>query len=179
MKVPAIFVLILAMAVSACGGRDRDITLSRIKNTGNGPEEFNIVPGKPLQTPESYSALPAPTPGGTNITDPTPKGDSVAALGGNPAALADTGIGRADGGLVNYANRFGLVPGIRQTLAREDVEVRRKRGRVNILNIGRNDDYNLAYRRQWLDSKAEAARLRRVGVPVPSYAPEGPRRGNR
>lgn len=179
MKVPAIFVLILAMAVSACGGRDRDITLSRIKNTGNGPEEFNIVPGKPLQAPESYSALPAPTPGGTNITDPTPKGDSVAALGGNPAALADTGIGRADGGLVNYANRFGLVPGIRQTLAREDVEVRRKRGRVNILNIGRNDDYNLAYRRQWLDSKAEAARLRRVGVPVPSYAPEGPRRGNR
>ncbi|QFT91213.1 hypothetical protein FIU86_00035 [Roseovarius sp. THAF9] len=176
MKLRAILILVLAMAVSACGGRDRDITLSRIKNTGNGPEEFNIVPGKPLQAPESYRALPAPTPGGTNITDPTPKGDSVAALGGNPGALANTGIGRRDGGLVNYANRFGVVPGIRQTLAREDVEIRRKRGRVNILNIGRNDDYNLAYRRQWLDSKAEATRLRRVGVPTPSYPPEGRRR---
>lgn len=176
MKLRAILILVLAMAVSACGGRDRDITLSRIKNTGNGPEEFNIVPGKPLQAPDSYRALPAPTPGGTNITDPTPRGDSVAALGGNPAALANTGIGQADGGLVNYANRFGVVPGIRQTLAREDVEIRRKRGRVNILNIGRNDDYNLAYRRQWLDSNAEATRLRRIGVPTPSYPPEGGRR---
>ena len=179
MKRPAIMVLVLAMAVSACGGRDRDITLSRIKNTGNGPEEFNIVPGKPLQAPDSYRALPAPTPGGTNITDPTPRGDSVAALGGSPAALADTGIGRADGGLVNYANRFGNIPGIRQTLAREDVEIRRQRGRVNILNIGRNDDYNLAYKRQWLDSKAEATRLRRIGVPTPSYPPDGARPGRR
>lgn len=173
MKLPAMTILVLAMAVSACGSRDGDIRLSRIKNTGNGPEEFNIVPGKPLQAPESYSALPAPTPGGNNITDPTPRADGVAALGGNPAALANTGIGRGDGGLVNYANRFGVVPGIRQTLAREDVEIRRQRGRVNILNIGRNDDYNLAYKRQWLDSRAEAIRLRRIGVPTPSYPPEG------
>ncbi|MGK7654788.1 DUF3035 domain-containing protein [Roseovarius sp. B08] len=105
-----------------------------------------------------------------------PRGDGVAALGGNPAALANTGIGQADGGLVNYANRFGVVPGIRQTLAREDVEIRRQRGRVNILNIGRNDDYNLAYRRQWLDSNAEATRLRRIGVPTPSYPPDAGRR---
>lgn len=171
MKRPAIMVMILAMALSACGSRDGDVKLSRIKNTGNGPEEFNIVPGKPLQAPDSYRALPAPTPGGTNITDPTPRGDSVAALGGNPAALADTGIGRADGGLVNYANRFGSAPGIRQTLAREDAEIRRQRGRVNILNIGINDDYNLAYKRQWLDSRSEAARLRSRGVPTPSYPP--------
>lgn len=179
MKRPAIAMLILAMALSACGGRDKDIRLSRIKNTGNGPEEFNIVPGKPLQAPENYTSLPAPTPGGSNITDATPLGDGVAALGGNPAALANSGIGRADGGLVNYANRFGVTPGIRQTLAREDVEVRRKRGRVNILNIGRNDDYNLAYRRQWLDAQAESQRLRRLGVPTPAAPPGEQRRARR
>lgn len=179
MKLPAMICLIFAMAVSACGGRDKDLVLTRIKNTGNGPDEFNIVPGKPLQEPESYSALPAPTPGGTNITDPTPLGDGVAALGGNPARLADNGIGRSDGGLVNYANRFGVTPGIRQTLAREDFEVRRQRGRVNILNIGRNDDYNLAYRRQWLDAQQESKRLRRAGVPTPSAPPGEPRRARR
>ncbi|MEO1138824.1 MAG: DUF3035 domain-containing protein [Pseudomonadota bacterium] len=176
MKLPVISALIVAMALSACGGRDRDITLTRFKDTGAGPDEFAISPGKPLQAPENYSTLPAPRPGGANLTDATPLGDGVAALGGNPAALAPGGIGGNDGGLVNYARRFGVVPGIRQTLAKEDAEVRRQRGRVNILNIGPNDDYVLAYRRQWLNSQAEAERLRRLGIPTPSSPPPAPQR---
>lgn len=168
--------LIIATVLSGCGNRDREVTLTRFNDAGEGPNEFTIVPGKPLQDPESYSSLPAPTPGGNNRTDATPLADSVAAFGGNPSALSGTGVSPRDGALVNHSRRFGVDAGIRQRLATEDVEVRRRRGRVNILNIGPNDDYTLAYRRQWLDSRAEAERLRKRGVSVPSAPPEPSRR---
>lgn len=176
MKKSIVAFLVVALTLSACGFRqDREVRLTRFQNTGNGPEEFAISPGKPLQEPESYTALPAPTPGGTNITDATPLGDGVAALGGNPVAIQPAGVGSNDGGLLNHTRRFGVTPGIRQTLAVEDADIRRRHGRVNILNIGPNDDYTSAYRRQWLNSRAEADRLRRVGIPTPT-APPPPRR---
>ncbi|MCR9113588.1 MAG: DUF3035 domain-containing protein [Rhodobacteraceae bacterium] len=171
MRLPALSVLILAMALPACGSRDREVTLTRFKDTGAGPNEFTIMPGKPLQSPEDYAALPAPTPGGPNLTDQNPLADGVAALGGNPAALNVGPVSARDTALVSHAGRFGVNPGIRQVLASEDVEVRRRYGRVNILNIGPNDDYNLAYRRQWLNSQAEAQRLRSLGIATPASPP--------
>lgn len=171
MRLPALSVLILVMALPACGSRDREVTLTRFKDTGAGPNEFTIMPGKPLQTPEDYAALPAPTPGGPNLTDQNPLADGVAALGGNPAALNVGPVSARDTALVSHAGRFGVNPGIRQVLASEDVEVRRRYGRVNILNIGPNDDYNLAYRRQWLNSQAEAQRLRSLGIATPASPP--------
>ena len=92
----------LVLVVAACS-RDRDITLTRFKNTGNGPDEFAIAPGKPLEAPESYSALPTPQPGAGNRTDHNTKADGIAALGGNPAATADTGVAPGDAGLVRHA----------------------------------------------------------------------------
>ena len=91
MKSPRIVMVMvaLALAVSACSKRD-DIQLRKIKKTGNGPDEFAILPGKPLQAPENFTTLPTPTPGGTNLTDQNPNADGVAALGGNPAALTVT-----------------------------------------------------------------------------------------
>lgn len=156
--------------VAGCGNKDKP--LSRIKKTGDGPDEFTIIPGKPLQTPESYSALPAPTPGGSNLTDQYPLSDSAIALGGNPSVLATAGIPSADAGLVRHASRYGVASNIRQTLLEEDKEVRRRHGRVNIFNIGPVDDYTNAYRRQWLNSDAEFRRLRRAGITVPTAPPE-------
>ncbi|MEL7012000.1 MAG: DUF3035 domain-containing protein [Pseudomonadota bacterium] len=168
--------LVIVTALSACGGRDDDVQLRRLTNTGNGPSEFDILPGKPLEEPDSYSALPSPTPGGTNRTDVTPFADSVTALGGNPRALALTEPSGNDGALLNHSRRFGVVPEIRATLAREDLEVRRRRGRVNILNIGPSDDYDLAYRRQWLDAIAENERLKSLGIATSSGPPDVSRR---
>ncbi|MCZ4352832.1 DUF3035 domain-containing protein [Roseovarius aestuarii] len=168
-----ILIAIAVLALAGCGRGDRDVTLTRIKNTGNGPDEFSVLPSKPLQTPESYNALPAPTPGSANLVDPNPIAEGVAAMGGNPAATVPAGVGRSDGGLVNYANRYGVNQGIRQTLAGEDAETRRRHGRVNIFNIGPNDDYTDAYKRQWLDSYAEQQRLQRSGVVTPSAPPPG------
>ena len=170
MTLSRVLMVILALALSACANKDKPLT--RIKKTGNGPDEFTIIPGKPLQAPESYAALPTPTPGGSNLTDQYPLSDGVAALGGNTAALASAGIPSSDAGLVRHAGRYGVTPGIRQTLSAEDKQTRRRHGRVNILRIGPIDDYTSAYRRQWLDSDAEFRRLRRAGIPVPSAPPE-------
>lgn len=173
MKLPTISLLVVTIVLSACGSRDKDIVLTKLRNDGAGPDEFAIVPGKPLQEPANYTTLPQPTPGGVNITDQNPLADGAIALGGNPAAKR--GISPADGALVNHSRRFGVIAGIRQTLRREDSEIRRNHGRVNILRIG-PDNYNRAYRRQWLESKEEAARLRSLGIPTSSSPPIVPGR---
>ncbi|MEB8389130.1 DUF3035 domain-containing protein [Rhodobacteraceae bacterium KMM 6894] len=165
-----ILIAITTLVLAGCGG-GRDAPLTRNKHKGNGPDEFSILPTKPLQTPESYNLLPAPTPGSANLVDQNPIADGIAALGGNPAATIPAGIGKSDGGLVNHANRYGVNPGIRQTLAQEDAETRRRHGRVNILNIGPNDDYTDAYKRQWLNGQAEQQRMKRSGVVTPSAPP--------
>jgi len=171
MRLPRKIVMVgLVLAVAACS-RDREITLTRFKNTGDGPDEFAIVPGKPLQEPESYSALPAPQPGTTNLTDQNPEADGIAALGGNPGATARTGIAPGDAGLIRHATRYGTDPAIRPKLRAEDEEIRRNYGRRNILRIGPRDDYTEAYKRQWLDEQAERERLRRAGVVTPTAPP--------
>ncbi|WP_324752668.1 DUF3035 domain-containing protein [Roseovarius sp. Pro17] len=160
---------VLTLALAACGRSDG--TLTRIKNTGDGPDEFTVLPTKPLQTPETYNVLPAPTPGGANLVDTNPRAEGVAALGGNPAATVPGNVGAGDGGLVNHARRHGVTPAVRQTLAAEDAQTRRRHGRVNIFNIGPNDDYTDAYKKQWLDSQAEQQRMTRSGVVTPSAPP--------
>ena len=169
MTLPRMIVTIgLIVAVTACSGGNKPLT--RLKNPNDGPDEFLIVPGKPLQEPESYSQLPTPTPGQGNLTDQNPRADTVAALGGNPTA-ARSGIAANDAGLVRHTSRYGTQAGIRQTLRAEDAEIRRNYGRRNILRIGPRDDYTEAYKRQWLDSQAEQERLRRYGVITPTAPP--------
>lgn len=171
MILPRMTIVVLALAlVAACGSRDRDVTLTRIKHTGDGPDEFSILPGKPLQEPEDYASLPAPAPGGTNRTDQTPRADGIVALGGNPDALSG-GVRASETALLGHVRRHGSQSDIRRTLAAEDQEVRRRHGRVNIFNLGPNDDYTNAYRRQWLDSSQEQERLRRRGVLTPAAPP--------
>lgn len=171
MALPRLIILGLILALTACGSRDREVTLTRLTHDGEGPDEFSILPGKPLQAPESYANLPAPTPGAANLTDPTPKADGIAALGGNRGALASSGVPASDASLIRHSRRYGASSDIRQTLRVEDSEVRRRHGRVNILRLGPSDDYTNAYRRQWLNSQAEQERLRRLGIETPSAPP--------
>ncbi len=159
----------LILVIAACS-RDRDITLTRLKNPGDGPDEFGITPGLPLQEPGSYSELPTPTPGQANLTDQNPRADGIAALGGD-AQRANQGIATSDAGLVQHANRYGTQAGIRTTLRAEDEAVRKAYGRRNILRIGPRDDYTSAYKRQWLDPALERDRLQRAGVITPTAPP--------
>lgn len=163
--------LMLAAGLSACG-KNRDITLHELRIGGDGPEEFGIVPSKPLQTPENYSQLPVPTRGGSNRADLTPEADAVAALGGdgNRVAVRSTGVSRGDGALVNYASRRGVSPAIRQTLAAEDLEFRKRKSLFS-WSIKREDKYYDAYRSMAIDPYYVLRLYRKAGARTPAATP--------
>lgn len=156
-------------ALSACA--DKEPKLLNFRNSGNGPDEFAILPTKPLQAPEDFTQLPAPTPGGRNLTDPTPNSDAVAALGGRPDRINAGGVPRGDGGIVTYASRFGVAPNIRQTLASEDLEWRRKNDGRLLERLFSVNVYYDAYQPMELDQHAELERWRRAGARTPSAPP--------
>lgn len=163
--------LMVAGLVAGCSRGERPAPkLLNLEASQAGPDEFSILPNKPLQEPENFAALPAPTPGGSNRVAATPNDDAIAALGGNPAAVARS-IPASDGGLVSHVGRFGGSTGIRETLAQEDLEFRRrKNGRVleRVFNV---NVYYKAYQKQSLDQYSELARFRRLGVRTPSPPP--------
>lgn len=168
--------LVLALAgaallvVAGCGGRDKPPQLMNLRSDSNGPDEFSIVPPKPLELPEDLAQLPTPTPGGENRTDPKPKDDAVIALGGTPR-VAGQGVPASDGALVSAAARNGVAADIRPTLAAEDLDYRRKNnGRVLERLFGTNV-YFRAYRKQQLDQQAELERWRAAGAGTPSAPP--------
>ncbi|NCO16152.1 MAG: DUF3035 domain-containing protein, partial [Alphaproteobacteria bacterium] len=91
------------IALAGCGSKEP--VLMHVRASGNGPDEFAILPPKPLAMPEDLATLPDPTPGAANRSDPTPFEDAIIALGGKPQAAR--GIPAADGALLAQAVRFG------------------------------------------------------------------------
>ncbi len=107
------------------------------------------------------------TPGGTNITDPSPQSDVIAALGGRPQA----GSAAADGALLARASRFGTDAAIRGRLAAEDLEWRRANdGRLLERWFGVSS-YLAAYKPMSLNQMAETERWRAVGMRTPAAPP--------
>mgnify|MGYP002629348070 CR=1 FL=1 len=158
---------IAMLTLAACD--DGDPRLMNLRATGDGPDEFAILPPKALQMPSDLAALPEPTLGGSNLTDPTPEADAVAALGGRIREGA--GIPAGDGSLVNHASRYGRSASIRTELAAEDLEFRRdNKGRVleRIFNV---NVYFRAYEAQSLDQQAELKRWRARGARTVSAPP--------
>ena len=164
-------VLGLSLAVSACSGNNGLRALNRSKD---GPDEFKILPVKPLEAPSNYTALPVPTPGGVNRTDPSPNADAVAALGGRPSAIVPGDkIPTSESALLQQASRYGVTPDIREELATADADFRRRQGRWTGLSIVPVDRYSQVYEREAMDPYAEAKRFLKLGIQVPAAPPEG------
>ena len=157
----------LMLTLAACAG---DRGLRDLRTNGGGPDEFRVQPMGQLVMPSDVTNLPTPTPGQTNLADPTPNADAVAVLGGNPNALIPNGIPARDGALVSAASRNGVDPTIRQTLATEDAAFRNRQTRFGWFR-GRNR-YFQAYSRQALDAYAELQRFRNAGIATPSAPPQ-------
>ena len=162
----AVIALAATLLLSACASGDPELMNL---TSGEGPDEFGIVPPKPLAMPETLAELPTPTPGGGNRADRDPEGEAIAALGGKPGASG--GIPSGDAALYAHAARYGVESGIRSTLATEDLEWRRdNNGRVleRWFNV---NVYYKAYRKQSLDQQSELARWRDAGVRTSSAPP--------
>lgn len=162
LKVALIAVTVL---LSACANEG----LKQVVTTTPGPDEFIIEPKKPLQTPTDLAALPAPTPGQSNLVDNDPVGDAIVALGGRPSQ--GDAVPATDGALVTAASRFGVTPSIRTDLAAADAEFRRKQSRFTQFRLFPEDRYLQAYRREVLDARQTADQWRRAGAITPSFPP--------
>ena len=158
--------LIAATALSACeGARQAGIVKE-------GPDEFLVLPTKPLEQPEDLTELPEPTPNGTNLADQRPIEDAVIALGGRADRLTPTGSIRADEqALFAAVTRFGVTQNIREVTAEEDEDYRRRNGERVLERAFGLDGYLRRYDRQRLDADFELQRLRRLGVRTPSAPP--------
>lgn len=161
-------VILTLVALAACS-RDVEPELMRLTSGNDGPDEFAIVPGKPLVQPEDYTALPPPTPGGANLADATPESDAIAALGGRPGATASTG---GEAALVRHTGRFGTSPTIRDDLAAADLEYRRRNNGRLLDRVFNRTVYFDAYEDLELNQHGELERFRNAGVRTPSAPPE-------
>lgn len=158
--------LVVLVALSACGAREPELLNLR---SGGEPDEFAIVPNKPLEQPPSLSALPPPVPGAPNRTDQTPFADAAEALGGSRAAARNQTI--TDPGLVAYAGRYGTDPAIRDELAAADLDYRRRRDGRFLERLTGQNTYYRAYRPQSLDQYDALERARRAGLRTPAVPP--------
>lgn len=162
----ATIALAAMLVLSACASGEPELMNLTV---GEGPDEFAIVPPKPLAMPETLAELPTPTPGGANLTDRNPEAEAVLALGGKPGTTG--GIPSGDAALYAYAARNGVESGIRSTLATEDLEYRRdNNGRVleRWFNV---NVYYRAYSNQSLDQQTELSRWRQAGARTSSAPP--------
>jgi hypothetical protein len=160
----AIFACAALVALGACSQGAPDLLTSG--RTGEGPDEFAILPNQPLTQPESYAGLPDPTPGGSNRTDQNPRAQAIAALGGNPQA------GVNDPALTSYVTRLGVDQSIRPSLARDDLAWRKRNDGRLLERVFDVNVYFKAYRKMELDQHRELERFRRAGVATPAAPPE-------
>ena len=158
--------MILALlALAACGDRGEESVLDRVSSgTIQSPDEFAVLPAKPLILPDDLAALPPPTPGQTNRADLTPIQDLEVALTGRTGRGVASG---ADAAMLRTATRGGITPGIRQVLAEEDVVWRDTHKGLVLERLLLRNSERVTYRQMILDAEAELRRLRALGIQVP------------
>ncbi len=160
--------------LAACSNGDN--TLMNLRQDGEGPDEFAILPTNPLETPKDLAYLPEPTLGGANRVDKTPRRDAVAALGGRVTLIDSNRIESGEQALLSAAGRFGIDPDIRSKVAAEDAAFRAN-ARVRLLERLFNvNAYFSTYADVTLNAQEELLRLRRMGVRTPTAPPPPPPR---
>jgi len=170
--------IVLALAatvgLSACSRKDGK--LMNLRSASRGPDEFAVVPTKPLQAPKSYTVLPKPTPGGKNLVDPTPLEDAAVALGGSRRAFERQGIAARDKDIVAAASRYGVNENIRAELAVQDKEFRKKHRGKLLERLFGNTVYFSAYKKQSLDRYKALEKARAQGLRNPAAPPGHPKK---
>lgn len=156
--------LLAAATIVACApaGETRLMNLSA---GATAPDEFAIVPPKPLEIPEDLATLPPPEPGGVNRTDRNPQAEIIAALGGDPAR------GVRDPALVALARNAGAQGDVRSVLAAEDEAFRRANPPRLLERLVGSNVYFRVYGPQSIDPEAERLRWLRLGVRTPPAPP--------
>jgi hypothetical protein len=158
------------VGLSACGEGGAAGALRSAGFVGGTPDEFMVLPTRPLEVPNDLNVLPPPTLGGPNRVDVQPQVEAVTALTGRPP-------GEGASGAALVARVGPADPNIRATVAAENAEFAQSNGGRLFERWFGNNPRGVAYRSQTLDASAEYLRLRALGVGVPA-APVGAVAGN-
>lgn len=164
-----ILMLTLGVSITACGSGNSVFDKNgNFKIKDAGPDEFSIIPTKPLEIPEDTVTLPEPTLGSKNRVDVEPELDAIVALGGKPERLESDLIANDEQALIAAASRNGVSGNIREQIAADAKVVERKK-RPNVFQriIGHTSRVK-AFESEAIDPSAETHRLRRQGVRTPS-----------
>ncbi|WP_181164471.1 DUF3035 domain-containing protein [Amaricoccus solimangrovi] len=154
--------IVSAMALGACSRSTGD---GELRSAGS-PDEFMVLPTRPLEMPRNLASLPPPTPGAPNRVDIDPREEAVASLTGKDTAAAGTA------GAAALIARAGPVdPNIRARLAQEDVVFREENRGKLLPRLFARDPNDVTYRAVTLDAPAEFERMRARGVGVPAAPP--------
>lgn len=162
-----IIMLIAAVGIAGCSKTG----LRDLRAPGPGPDEFMILPVKPLTAPQDYSVLPTPDPNGGNLVDQNPIADAAVAMGGRADVAESGAIGAADGALISAATRHGVESDVRENLAEADAKFRKRQTRMTRFRLFPVDRYEQAYRRQALEPFPENERYRAAGAGTPTSPP--------
>ncbi len=156
--------ILAALAVGGCQGRGIAGGL-RAAGVGGSPDEFMVLPTRPLEMPKDMAALPPPTPGAVNRVDYQPKVEAIAGLTGRPTEATTSGAALV-------ARAGPIDPRIRSELAAEDAQWRATHHGLFFERMFTRDQAALVYKPMVLDAPAELERLRRMGVDVPPPPPK-------
>jgi Protein of unknown function (DUF3035) len=151
----------LALGGCAEGGLAGNL---RAAGVAGKPDEFMVLPTKPLEMPTNLAALPTPAPGTVNRVDYQPNSEAIAGLTGRPVA----GVTGAE---ALVARAGPADPSVRAQLAAEDVVWRETHHGLLLERAFSRDRAELVYRDMTLNAPAEFERLRGAGVQVPAAPP--------
>lgn len=70
-----IYLVLILLSLSAC---------NRNRGFNDGPDEFAVLPVRPLVMPPNLTSLPPPNSAAGNIADHAPRAEAIIALGGRP-----------------------------------------------------------------------------------------------
>ena len=160
--------LALLLAAAALGGCGDGGLAGGLRAAGiaGKPDEFMVLPTRPLEMPANLAALPPPTPGQPSRVDYQPIPEAIAGLSGRPGAP-----GNADGAAL-VAAAGPRDPSVRAELAVEDAEWRRTHHGRLFERLTARDKEALVYRPMVLDAPFEFERMRASGVGVPAATPQ-------
>lgn len=166
-------VVLITLLLASCGSVQSGFgrVFAANQAADDGPDEFAIVPYKPLEQPPNFKDLPEPTPGAPNRVDLRPQHDAVAALGGRPERLDSPNILPGESTLIAAAARYGTAANIREVLAKEDALIRERNGPRLLERWFGTDTYFRTYEDQTLRARTANQWARQRGIRTPTVPP--------
>ena len=163
-------VVAIGTSLSACNqnsGNGRP--LLNLRQSAIAPDEFLVVPQKPLETPGDVTSLPTPVPGAKARVMIDFEDNLLRALGGQPGNSRT--IPASDAALISAARAgSGATANIRDIMRAEDQAFREARsGRID--RLAKKRKAVTIYDPMLLDPVAESARMQAQGVKTPAVPP--------